>query len=150
MFLEVVRGQQPYQCFGRLERRQQRQASNLRTSSWPSTAHGLEMAAMAPRPKQHEPELLSVTIKYQRGCSAVSNEAKPEEMTTIKVLALCNFPRRAHCDKHDCVESACEPPCQPEARPGHCLGQERPSFSIANQQVKKKPVHLMDTFLSKW
>lgn len=84
MFLEVVkRGRQPYQCFGRLKRRQQLQASNLRNSGWPSTSHGLEMAATAPRPKQHGPELLSVTIKYQRGSSAVTSAT--DKMTIIKV-----------------------------------------------------------------
>ena len=41
------------------------------------------MAAMAPRPKQHGPELLSVIIKYQRGSSAVTSDTN--KMTVIKV-----------------------------------------------------------------
>lgn len=38
------------------------------------------MAAVAPRPKQHGPELLSVTIKYQRG--SVAAAGAPNKTTT--------------------------------------------------------------------
>lgn len=45
------------------------------------------MAATAPRLKQHGPELLSVTIKYQRGGSAVTSAT--DKMTIINVASSC-------------------------------------------------------------
>lgn len=37
-----MRGQQLYQCFGRLKWRQWVQASSLKNSGWPATSHDLE------------------------------------------------------------------------------------------------------------
>lgn len=149
MFLEVVvRGQQPYQCFGRLKRRQQLQASNLKNSGWPSTSHGLEMAATAPRPKQHGPELLSVTIKYQRGSSAVTSATN--KMTIIKVTCSYVTFRAGPIATNTIVSRAhASNPVNP-TRLGHCLGRERPSFLLAERKGKKKRIHRTDTFLPKW
>ena len=97
------------------------------------------MAATAPRPRQHGPELLSVTIKYQRGSSAVTTYVK---MTIIKVtLSYVAFRTGPIATNTICVESACEQPCQPNSRLGHCLGQDRPSFLLAKRKVKKKHTH---------
>lgn len=65
------------------------------------------MAATAPRPKQHKPELLSVTIKYP---AEVARNKTTDKVAVIKVICSYVTFRPRSIATNMTIESACDNP----------------------------------------